>query len=96
VQHYSYSADDDDDSGGNAGFEYPELIDGHTLLTQRLILIFRVRTYAVHERRNGPVRIQRADYKKWLRDFLVFQNKYPVPTARPEQVRLFVEKLREK
>jgi hypothetical protein len=39
---------------------------------------------------------QRADYKKWLRDFLDFRNKYPAPAARSEQVRLFVEKLREK
>ena len=31
----------------------------------------------------------RADYKKWLRYFLDFCIKYPVPAARPEQVRLF-------
>jgi integron integrase len=40
--------------------------------------------------------IQRADYKKWLRYFLDFCAKYPVPEARPDQVRLFIEKLREK
>ncbi len=39
---------------------------------------------------------QRADYKKWLRYFLDFRNKYPVPTARSEQVRLFVDKLQKK
>jgi len=37
-----------------------------------------------------------ADFKKWLRYFLDFCNKYLVPDSRPEQVRLFTEKLREK
>jgi integron integrase len=40
--------------------------------------------------------IQRADYEKWLRYFLDFCAKHPVPAVRPEQVRLFMEKLREK
>jgi integron integrase len=40
--------------------------------------------------------IQRADYKKWLRYFLDFCTKYPVPEARPDQVRLFIDKLQEK
>jgi len=40
--------------------------------------------------------ILRSDYKKWLRYFLDFCTKYPVPEARPDQVRLFIEKLREK
>ena len=40
--------------------------------------------------------IQRADYKKWLRYFLDFCTKYPVPEVRPDQVRLFIDKLREK
>ena len=31
--------------------------------------------------------IQRADYKKWLRYFLDFCSKYPVPQTRPDQVR---------
>lgn len=39
---------------------------------------------------------QRADYKKWLRYFLDFCTKYPVPEARPDQVRLFIDKLRTK
>lgn len=39
---------------------------------------------------------QRADYKKWLRYFLDFCTKYPVPEVRPDQVRLFIDKLREK
>ena len=36
------------------------------------------------------------NYKKWLRYFLNFCAKYPVPEARPDQVRLFIDKLREK
>ncbi|MEK7718552.1 MAG: hypothetical protein AAB347_02910 [Bacteroidota bacterium] len=39
---------------------------------------------------------QRADYKKWLRYFLDFCAKYPVPAARSDLVRLFIGKLREK
>ena len=38
----------------------------------------------------------RADYKKWLRYFLDFWSKYPVPDIRSDQVRLFIDKLREK
>jgi hypothetical protein len=41
-------------------------------------------------------RIQHGNYKKWLRYFLDFRTKCPVPEARPEQVRLFIDKLREK
>jgi len=40
--------------------------------------------------------IQRADYKKWLRYFLDLCTKYPVPEARADRVRLFIDKLREK
>jgi hypothetical protein len=40
--------------------------------------------------------IQRADYKKWLRYFLDFCAKYPVPEARADRIRLFIDKLREK
>ena len=39
---------------------------------------------------------QRADYKKWLRYFWDFRSKYPLPEARSDQVRLFIDKLREK
>lgn len=39
---------------------------------------------------------QCADYKKWLRYFLDFCAKYPVPAARSDHVRLFIDKLREK
>jgi hypothetical protein len=38
----------------------------------------------------------RADFKKWLRYFLDFCSKYPVPDIRSDQVRLFIDKLREK
>jgi integron integrase len=38
----------------------------------------------------------RADYKKWLRYFLDFRTKYPLPEDRPDQVRLFIDKLQEK
>jgi hypothetical protein len=37
-----------------------------------------------------------ADFKKWLRYFLDFCAKYPPPAARSDQVRLFIDKLREK
>jgi integron integrase len=40
--------------------------------------------------------IQRAAYKKWLRYFLDFCTKYSVPKNRSDQVRLFIDKLREK
>ncbi|EKD87596.1 MAG: hypothetical protein ACD_36C00008G0001, partial [uncultured bacterium] len=36
------------------------------------------------------------EYIKWLRYYLDFCNKYPVPDSKPERVRLFAEKLREK
>ncbi len=37
-----------------------------------------------------------ADYRKWLRYFLDFRSKYPLPESRSEQVRLFIRKLQEK
>lgn len=37
-----------------------------------------------------------AFFKKSLRYFLDFCNKYPVPNSRSEQVRMFTDKLREK
>src|SRR3990170_5356509 len=37
-----------------------------------------------------------ADYKKWLRYYLDFRSKYPLPDSKSEQVRLFIEKLRKK
>ncbi len=37
-----------------------------------------------------------ADYRKWLRYFLDFRDKYPLPHDKPNQVRQFTEKLRSK
>ncbi len=39
---------------------------------------------------------ERASYEKWLRYFLDFCAGYAVPEARSDQVRLFIDKLREK
>ena len=50
---------------------------------------------AVLKKRAVPVSHQ-ADYRKWLRYYLDFCNKYPLPDSRSEQVRLFIQKLREK
>jgi len=38
----------------------------------------------------------RPEYRKWVRYFLDFQTKYPLPGERSVQVRLFSEKLRSK
>jgi hypothetical protein len=45
-------------------------------------------------RQIAPARF--AEYKKWLRYYLDFCDKYPVPTNKAERVRLFCEKLKEK
>ncbi len=37
-----------------------------------------------------------AEYKKWLRYYLDFRDKYPVPANKAEQVRMFCEKQKEK
>jgi integron integrase len=50
---------------------------------------------AVLKKRAVPVSLH-AYYRKWLRYFLDFQNKYPLPDSRSEQVRLFILKLQEK
>jgi hypothetical protein len=49
---------------------------------------------AVLEKKAVPFSI-RADYREWLRYYLDFRAKYQLPDSRSEQVRLFVEKLRE-
>jgi hypothetical protein len=53
------------------------------------------RYLAVLERRAVSASRQ-AEYKKWLRYFLDFEAKYRPPDSRSEQVRLFIQKLREK
>ncbi len=50
---------------------------------------------AVLKRRSVPLS-RHADYRKWLRYYLDFRSKYPLPASRSEQVRLFIQKLREK
>jgi len=50
---------------------------------------------AVLKKRAIPVS-RHADYNKWLRYFLDFRNKYTLPDSRSEQVRLFVQKLRDR
>ncbi len=50
---------------------------------------------AVLKRRSVPLS-RYVDYRKWLRYYLDFRSKYPLPDSRPEQVRLFIQKLREK
>ena len=50
---------------------------------------------AVLKKRAVPVSHQ-ADYRKWLRCYLDFRIKFLLPDSRSEQVRLFIQKLREK
>lgn len=50
---------------------------------------------AILKKRAVPI-FRYADYRKWLRYFLDFRCKYPLPESRSEQVRLFIQKLREK
>ena len=50
---------------------------------------------AVLKKRTVPVS-RHADYRKWLRYYLDFHSKYPLPDSRSEHVRLFIQKLREK
>ncbi len=52
--------------------------------------------YVAHLRyRNIPL-TRNSEYTKWLRYYLDFCNKYPVPTSKAERVRLFCDKLKEK
>jgi hypothetical protein len=50
---------------------------------------------AVMNKRAVPVQL-RPDYLKWLRYFLDFRSKYPLPDLKSEQVRLFILKLKDK
>ena len=52
--------------------------------------------YAAHLMKSGIAVARHADYKKWLRYYLDFCDKYPVPDAKSERVRQFMEKLRSK
>ena len=52
--------------------------------------------YVVYLNQRGIKAGLNAEYKKWLRYYLDFCDKYPVPDAKSERVRLFCEKLRNK
>jgi hypothetical protein len=50
---------------------------------------------AVMEEKPIPL-VLRPNYRKWLRYYLDFRDKYPPPDSKSEQVRLFIDKLRSK
>ncbi len=52
--------------------------------------------YVAHLTLRGCPKSKFAEYRKWLRYFLDFCAKYPIPESKSEQVRLFTNKLREK
>jgi hypothetical protein len=52
--------------------------------------------YFAHLNMRGIIAAHQGQYKKWLRYYLDFCDKYPVPVANSDRVRLFCEKLQEK
>ncbi|MDD2735942.1 MAG: integron integrase [Desulfuromonadaceae bacterium] len=52
--------------------------------------------YLAYLTKTGVPASSLAEYKKWLRYYLDFCDKYPVPEAKSERVRLFSAKLQEK
>ena len=50
---------------------------------------------SILKQRDVPL-LSRHDYRKWLRYFLDFRAKYPLPGERSVQFRLFSDKLRSK
>mgnify|MGYP001573244845 CR=1 FL=1 len=50
---------------------------------------------AVLKKRAVPVSCH-SDYRKWLRYYLDFRSKYPLPDSRSEHVRMFIQKLQKK
>lgn len=52
--------------------------------------------YVIYLIKKGVPASSHAEYKKWLRYYLDFCDKYPVPEAKHEKVRLFTAKLQEK
>jgi len=52
--------------------------------------------YIAHLNKTGVPAASHAEYKKWLRYYLDFCDKYPVPEAKSERVRLFTDKLQDK
>ena len=72
------------------------ILVSHFLLTMQIIPAdIQEKFLAVLKQRAVPL-LRHADYMKWLRYFLDFRSKYPLPDSRSEQVRLFIQKLREK
>jgi hypothetical protein len=67
------------------GDNYMEPIPSDIMVQFDAVLVRK----AVHSSLHG-------DYRKWLRYFLDYRLKYPLPEQRSEQVRLFIEKLRSK
>ncbi len=53
-------------------------------------------SYVEHLNKRGVATDRHGDYKKWLRYFLDFCDKYPVPESKSERIRLFCEKLQDK
>ncbi|MDD2467845.1 MAG: hypothetical protein PHI97_28025, partial [Desulfobulbus sp.] len=52
--------------------------------------------YVIHLGNKGVPSARFAEHRKWLRYFLDFCDKYPVPADKAERLRLFCEKLKEK
>jgi hypothetical protein len=52
--------------------------------------------YISYLNKRGILAAHQGQYKKWLRYYLDFCDKYPVPGANSDRVRLFCEKLRDK
>jgi len=52
--------------------------------------------YIAYLNKTGVPASSYAEYKKWLRYYLDFCDKYPVPESKSERVRLFTDKLQDK
>ena len=51
--------------------------------------------YIAYLCKTGVPDVSHAEYKKWLRYYLDFSDKYPVPEAKSERVRLFTSKIQD-
>ena len=52
--------------------------------------------YLEYLSKRGISTVHQGQYKKWLRYYLDFCDKYPVPVANSDRIRLFCKKLQEK
>jgi len=52
--------------------------------------------YVTYLNKRGVIADHQGHYKKWLRYYLDFCDKYPVPDANSDRIRLFCEKLKDK